>query len=65
MPLIIPCLLVVTQDVFILQLKVVVEVRDRGHGLQVKEALQLQYPNNLLWGLDLGFTSSTSRITET
>ena len=42
------------------QIKVVLEVRDREHGLQVKEALQLQYPNNVLWGLDSGSTASTS-----
>lgn len=47
-------------SVFNVQIKVVLEVRDREHGLQVKEALQLQYPNNVLWGLDSGSTASTS-----
>lgn len=47
-------------SVFNVQIKVVLEVRDCEHGLQVKEALQLQYPSNVLWGLDLGSTASTS-----
>ncbi|KAM7428467.1 hypothetical protein ABFA07_020574 [Porites harrisoni] len=52
-------------SVFSVQIKVVVEVRDQQHGLQVKEALELQYPDSLLWGLDSGLKSFSCKKTET
>lgn len=50
-------------SVFSVQIKVVVEVRDQQHGLQVKEALELQYPDSLLWGLDSGLKDFTCKKT--
>ncbi|EDO47936.1 predicted protein, partial [Nematostella vectensis] len=37
-----------TSSVFSVQIKVVIEVRDKEHGLEVKEALENSYPNNVM-----------------
>ncbi|XP_031562211.1 uncharacterized protein LOC116298014 [Actinia tenebrosa] len=50
-----------TSSVFSVQIKVVAEVRDREHSLEVKQALQLHYPENVMWGEDYHYTSSTNK----
>ncbi|KAK3740702.1 hypothetical protein QZH41_019068 [Actinostola sp. cb2023] len=48
-----------TSSVFSVQIKTVAEVRDQEHGLEVKQALELHYPDSVMWGEDQRYQSTS------